>query len=742
MDDEWPWSDEGIQRINSCLRRSFDSEVLDLINRAVARAMQKKKAFVGVEDLVLSLTEEEKMNWPADAPPLEVVLEYAREQENLRWNVSLEKPVPSWRLGKVLQELGEKAEREGRKVTYQELFMFVLRDSPVWEEWQHRGVRSPFAPPDLEWEEWLRELRSVQTIAGQSSEDLSSIVEHLGIRPAKHPALGREQELEELRSALNASSVLVVGPSRVGKTFLIEELARRLWRKERRRVARIALYRLEAGSGIVGVFEKRIEAIFGFALKHNVILFLDEFEAALGTGVAWGRPQGFATYLLQEIDRGVRLIASLTEENYNHLRTHRQAKALLGRFTVFRLKEVKREDLPLIFKSAIRGHPIDDSAISAVLELGDRFLRWQPQPAKGLRWLALAAERLPPGAPVSKEAVVQAVGRELNVPYYIVKNTLDKKGLVDKERLKKLLTRNVQGQDSAIKTVVDAIDLYCSPVGEQVVREQNPFRPRVTFLFVGPPGTGKTLLAKTLAEHVFGKDALIQFDMGNIRGMDGRRRLLGDLPNAGSYRGELAMQLEEKPCSVVLFDEFHHAPEHFELLLPILHEGRVTTNQGEIVYFSDAIIILTANIKRKSIIEVSAEVNTAEINNIKEAYAHVLPLPLLDRIDRVVEFKELTLDDLESLIEHKIARLNERILRFFGIECIIDQSARHALAQLVSQGVGAREVDRVLEEHVVKGINDLLSREAEFRGTVWVTFVKGGFQFIPQRRNSACTGIS
>ena len=733
----WPLSEEEIQSLNRLLNQYFDQDVIRLIERAVRRARQKNKAFVGFEDLVLELQEDLELwerPWPQEVGlPREAVLRWAQAQDRVRWetpSARLQTPVPSRRLARVLEEVAARAANRGGRAGFAEIVQEYLRNNVLVEELYQERVLIPFAPPDPEWEAWLAELRAVRTISHDPPEDLSGLLEHLGVKPLAHQAVGREEELHDLSQALEATSVLLVGPARVGKTFLVEELARRLWRGQRRRIARVVTYRLEAGAGIVGVFEARVKALFDFAIRHNVILFIDEFDAVIGTGVALGRPQGFATYLLEGIDRGLRVIASLTPQGFEILKIHQQGNALLGRFAIRHVREIPREELPRAFRAALPRNDLDDVIIRDVLELGDRFLRWQPQPAKGIRWLKIAAQRLSRGASLTREALADVVARELNVPYHIVRAALDRRRLVEPDRLKELLRQEVVGQDEAIEIIVETVAFHCDPIGDAVLRsERSPFRPRAVFLFFGPPGTGKTLTAKLLAESLFGKDALIKFSMTTYRGPDGRIRLLG---SPFGRRGELATKVGEKPCCVLLFDEFDKAPEQFDLFLPILYDGEVT-GQGEIVYFSDAIIVLTTNLEPREPITITPECRRDQLLSLRRAFPS-LPEPLLDRIDCVVEFKPLTMEHLEEIVARQIARMNDRVLQpSFGIRCSLDEAAKRRLAERAyHEGTGAREVERVIMDNVLAKIADFRARNPRFQGTVRVIYEDDEFQLIPQ----------
>jgi ATP-dependent Clp protease ATP-binding subunit ClpB len=271
------------------------------------------------------------------------------------------------------------------------------------------------------------------------------------------------------------------------------------------------------------------------------------------------------------------------------------------------------------------------------------------------------------------------------------------------------LHQRVVGQDEAIEAVSDAVRRARAGLGD-------PRRPRGSFLFLGPTGVGKTELARALAEFMFDDErALVRLDMSEYQERHTVARLVGAPPGYVGYEegGQLTEAVRRRPYSVVLLDEIEKAhPEVFDVLLQILDDGRLTDGQGRTVDFRNTVIIMTSNIR-------SAEA-------MRE---HFRP-EFLNRIDEIVEFKELSREQLSEIVELQLQRLRERLAeRGLGLE--LTDAAKEAVAEAGwDPAYGARPLKRSIQR-LVENPLALRLLEGDFHegGTVRVDVEDGGIVF-------------
>ena len=238
---------------------------------------------------------------------------------------------------------------------------------------------------------------------------------------------------------------------------------------------------------------------------------------------------------------------------------------------------------------------------------------------------------------------------------------------------------------------------------------KDPKRPAGSFIFLGPSGVGKTETAKALAEFLFGDDgALIQLDMSEYMEKHTVSRLVGSPPGYVGYDegGQLTEAVRRKPFSVVLFDEIEKAhPDVFNTLLQILEDGRLTDSQGRTVDFKNTVIIMTSNLgtsdlKRKSI-GFAAETEELSYEKIKEKVTDALKKQFrpefLNRIDEVIVFHELTMDEVKLIVDLMLDRVRMQ-LESQALELALTDAAKVLLAERgYDPNLGARPLRRAIQ---------------------------------------------
>jgi ATP-dependent Clp protease ATP-binding subunit ClpB len=267
-------------------------------------------------------------------------------------------------------------------------------------------------------------------------------------------------------------------------------------------------------------------------------------------------------------------------------------------------------------------------------------------------------------------------------------------------RLDEILHQRVIGQDEAVQLVSDAIIRARSGI-------KDPRRPIGSFIFLGPTGVGKTELAKTLAATLFDSaDNVVRLDMSEYQERHTVSRLVGAPPGYIGYEegGQLTEAVRRKPYSVVLFDEIEKAhPDVFNTLLQVLDDGRITDSQGRTVDFRNTIIIMTSNIGAEHLI--TGTVSSGDIPQdirdrvMAELRGHFRP-EFLNRVDDIILFKRLTLDQIERIVDLQIDQLRQRLAQR-RITLKLTEPARKLIAERGFDPVyGARPLRRYISHEV------------------------------------------
>ncbi len=283
--------------------------------------------------------------------------------------------------------------------------------------------------------------------------------------------------------------------------------------------------------------------------------------------------------------------------------------------------------------------------------------------------------------------------------------------LVQGEREKLLhldetLHKRVIGQDEAVQAVTEAIQRSRAGI-------QDPNRPIGSFLFLGPTGVGKTELAKTLAQALFDdENNLVRIDMSEYMEKYSVSRLIGAPPGYVGYEegGQLTEAVRRKPYSVVLFDEVEKAhPDVFNVLLQVLDDGRITDSQGRTVDFKNTIIILTSNLGSEYLLSGIREDGTldpAAKEQVQQLLRRSFRPEFLNRLDEIVFYKPLTRENVGSIIDLQIAKLNSRLAEQ-QIACRLTDAAK---AFIVDAAYDPQYGARPLRRYVQHTVETMLSK--------------------------------
>lgn len=301
---------------------------------------------------------------------------------------------------------------------------------------------------------------------------------------------------------------------------------------------------------------------------------------------------------------------------------------------------------------------------------------------------------------VTDEEIAQVVSKWTHIP---VSRMLEG----ERGKLLKLegwLHRKVVGQDRAVNVVAKAIRRSRSGLS-------NPKRPIGSFLFLGPTGVGKTELCKSLAAFLFDDETgIVRVDMSEYMEKHSVARLIGAPPGYVGYEqgGYLTELVRRKPYSVILLDEVEKAhDEVFNVLLQLLDEGRLTDGQGRTVDFRNAVIIMTSNLGSDRV-QATGEESEELINaKVMDAVRDYFKPEFINRIDEIVVFNSLTMEDMKPILEIQLEYLKQRLAKQ-SVKLELSSSAK---SWLVAKGYHASYGARPLHRAVIQWLENPLAEK-------------------------------
>lgn len=581
------------------------------------------------------------------------------------------------------------------------------------------------------------------------------------------PVIGRNKEIQETAEILarrTKNNPVLVGDAGVGKTAVVEGLAQAIVNGDvpaaikNKEIISIDISGLEAGTQYRGSFEENIQNLIKeVKAAGNIILFFDEIHQILGAG-STGDGQGskgLADILKPALSRGeMTVIGATTQDEYRN--TIMKNAALARRFNEVKVNAPSPEDTFKILQGirplyeAHHNIELPDAVLKAAVDYSVQYIPQRSLPDKAIDLIDVTAAHLASQHPVTdiktleadiaeakakqeefaqKEDYESAINEKMRIQKLqeeIDNHTENQKvvaqvndvaeavermtgipvsqmGASDIERLKDMKSRlqaHVIGQDKAVEAVSKAIRRNRAGFDEGN-------RPIGSFLFVGPTGVGKTELAKQLALDMFGnKDAIIRLDMSEYSDRTAVSKLIGATAGYVGYEDNsntLTERVRRNPYSIVLFDEIEKAdPQVITLLLQVLDDGRLTDGQGNTVNFKNTVIIATSNAG----FGYGQDNNDENKVDVMERIAPFFRPEFLNRFNAVIEFNQLSKDDLKKIVDLMLDQVNKTLAKK-EITLDVTEAAKELLMeQGYDKTMGARPLRRVIESEIRDNVTD------------------------------------
>lgn len=762
---------------------NFSEEAQNILVKAKLEMLELKHPYIGTEHLVLSmLNHSEKIKEKLSSYHLDYeifkkeiikVLGIGEKDDSLFLYTPLLKKVINSAI------LDSKDNNDGL-VTTEHLFSSLL------EEGEGVAIRI-FLSMGIDINAMYEEFATSLIKKAKPKKNRKLLIEELGINLNEKvmsnltdPVIDREKEIERILEILcrrTKNNPILIGNAGVGKTAIVEELAKRIVTNEvpdylkNKKIISLDMATTVAGTKYRGEFEERMRKILNeIETNDDIILFIDEIHTLVGAGGAEGAIDA-SNILKPALARGhLRCIGATTVEEYKKF--IEKDKALERRFQKVNIEEPSYEKtLEILTKlkpiyEKFHNVILQPELLDEIVKLSAKYIYDRSEPDKSIDIMDEACSKVSIKETkidkeiTSLESEIDKLDKLKNS--YIIENNIDKaytyrkKEIVLQEKLNNLMLNiNRNNKIVTIKDVANVIhtktqipvyeilkddakvvkniekQLRDNIVGQdEAIKNLIDITKRIkfgyksenkcsSFLFVGPSGTGKTVLSKIYADFLVGGKNLIRLDMSEYADATSVNKILGSAPGYVGYddNKNILDEIRNKPYSVILLDEIEKAhPQVINLFYQILDDGLIKDSKGNMIKFNNNIIIMTSNI--------GYEKNNVGFNNKTEStilteLKNELSLSFVNRIDNIILFNHLTEENIRVIIKNKINNLKKK---YSNVTIKISKNVINEIIALSNYyDFGARKVDKIIK---IKIENVIIDSILDNKNTIFITSLK------------------
>lgn len=750
---------------------AFTEESRKIMIKAYEEMKKLRHPYVGSEHLLLAILKGE--NDVAERLK-ECGLTYKKFFDEIVNIIGYGKEVSKWKLyTPLLKRIIENAmvdakENNNGEVTIEHLFNALL------EEGEGVAVRIIIGM-NIDIDELYQEFSFRFTSNQKKNKGKKLLLDEIGVDLTKKaldgkldPVIGRDEEIKrvlEILSRRTKNNPILIGEAGVGKTAIVEEIARMIATNNvplflrGKRIINLDMASCVSGTKYRGEFEERINKILKeIENDDSIILFIDEIHTIVGAGGAEGAIDA-SNILKPALARGsIRCIGATTTDEYKKF--IEKDGALERRFQKVIIEEPSKESLKNILMKLrpiyekFHSVSLSDEVIDSILDLSSTYIydRNQPDAAIDVLDEVCARVRLRENKMVKKYNILKSEYKEIiDIKNNCIKNNDFHQASIYKDRENEIVNKineielNLYKNKKTSVLKADVVHVISSrtkiplyeitddnkgirlienKLKDKVIGQDKAIRQLVnitkrirlgftenkcySFMFIGSSGCGKTLLAKTFGDALFGSGKVIKLDMSEFNDSSSLTKLIGSSPGYVGYDDNNIFEtIRLNPFSILILDEVDKASKSvMDLFFQILDEGKIKNSKGIDIRFDNVIIIMTTNIGTE---QINVGFNK-EKNKINNSLIEYFGTAFMNRIDNVISFNNLNEDSILSIIDLKLKLLKEKY-KMKGIKLAFDKNINKEVLKLSNyEKYGARRIDKIIknniEEIIIDGIID------------------------------------